>query len=137
MAGYSTTPLIKKLGIKDGMTIRFHNEPNGFRALLGELPKSVNISTEATTKLDLVIFFTHRITELKQHISNLKDSICQNGTLWISWPKKTSTLAGDLSETQVREIGLASGLVDVKVCAIDDDYSGLKFMYRLSDRNPT
>ncbi len=133
MAGYSGTPLLKKLGIKDEFTIRFINEPDTFRGLLN-LPGSVTLTSSKKSNLDLVVFFTSSKAELIKQLSSLQTMIKKDGTIWISWPKKTSKLAGDLNENIIREIGLATGLVDVKVCAIDEDWSGLKFVYRLKDR---
>ncbi len=133
MAGYSGTPLEKKLGFKPGYTVRFINEPKTFRALL-ELPDTVTISNTKKTDLDLVVFFTSSQSELAKRFPALPAMIKKTGMIWISWPKKTSKLAGDLNENIVRELGLSAGVVDVKVCAIDEDWSGLKFVYRLTDR---
>ena len=133
MAGYSGTPLSKKLGIKEDFVVRFMNEPESFKGLL-DLPKSVSVSVAKKTDLDLLIFFTNSKLELTKKFVTLAPMIKKTGTIWISWPKKTSKLTGDLNENIVREIGLATGLVDVKVCAIDEDWSGLKFVYRVKDR---
>jgi hypothetical protein len=134
MAGYSGTPLPKKLGIKEQFVVRFYNEPDGFRELLDGMPESVKIISSKKSDLDLVIFFSSSKTKLEKEFFSLMKMIKKDGTLWISWPKKTSKLAGDLNENIVRAIGLEAGLVDVKVCAIDEDWSGLKFVYRLIDR---
>ncbi|HET9137611.1 MAG TPA: DUF3052 family protein [Candidatus Kapabacteria bacterium] len=134
MAGYSGTPLAKKLGIKEDFIVRFYNELDDFRTLLNDLPKSVTITSSKRSDLDLVIFFSSSAAKLQMEFASLMKSIKKDGTLWISWPKKTSKLAGDLNENFVRQIGLEAGLVDVKVCAIDEDWSGLKFVYRVIDR---
>src|ERR1043165_2561182 len=114
MAGYSGTPLTKKLGIKEDFLVKFYNEPDGFRNLL-DLPKSVTVVASKKSDLDLVIFFSSLKTKLEKEFASLMKAIKKDGTLWISWPKKTSKLAGDLNENIVREIGLEAGLVDVKV----------------------
>ena len=133
MAGYSGTPLEKKLGFKLGFTVRFINEPKNFRALL-ELPDVITISNKKKTDLDLIIFFTNSKAELAKQFPGLPGMIKKTGMIWISWPKKTSKLAGDLNENIVRELGLSAGVVDIKVCAIDEEWSGLKFVYRVTDR---
>ncbi len=134
MAGYSGTPLPKKLGFKEGSRAALVNAPKGFQKELGELPAKVKISQQATAPLDLILFFVESQKELKSGFAKLARKLFQNGTLWIVWPKKSSGVATDLSENTVREIGLAAGLVDVKICAVNDIWSGLKFVYRLADR---
>lgn len=134
VAGYSGKPLIDKLGIKDGHRISFVNEPSHYSTLLGPLPhdaKSLGISAR---NLDLLHLFAKDTLQLRAALLRAKARIKTNGALWISWPKQTSILRSDLNENVVREIGLSNGLVDVKVAAIDDDWSGLKFVYRLKDR---
>jgi hypothetical protein len=136
MAGYSGTPLIKKIGIKEGFCVGLVNPPHGFQAELGPMPTGVNTSIGRLSKpLDLIILFTDSQDTLKQQFHKLAQKLNVNGMLWISWPKKASGVATDLSENLVRQIGLDAGLVDVKVCAINDIWSGLKFVYRLKDRN--
>jgi hypothetical protein len=135
MAGYSGTPLVKKLGIKEGFRLGFVNPPEGFQKELGGLPSRVKISIQALPKrLDLIIFFTDSQQKLKSSFSNLARKLTENGMLWVAWPKKASGVATDLSDNSVRQIGLDAGLVDVKVCAVNDIWSGLKFVYRLKDR---
>ena len=130
--GYSGTPLIKKLGIKSESRILFVSAPKNFRALLGALPKTVVIAKDGV--LDFAILFVRTRAELVHGFGALRDRLESNGMLWVSWPKKTSGVATDLTEGIVRDFGLESGLVDVKVCAIDDTWSGLKFVRRLKDR---
>lgn len=128
MAGYSGTPLIKKLGIKDGMRIAFLYAPDHYRALLGELPDGV--SEEADSTLDFIhAFFTERI-DFELEIPELMSQIARNGMIWISWPKKASKVPTTMTEDVIREVALPIGLVDVKVCAVDEVWSGLKLVIR-------
>jgi hypothetical protein len=135
MAGYSGTPLGKKLGFKEDFRVGFVNQPRGFKKELGLLPNGVKISlTRLPKPLDLIIFFADSQQILKREFPKLAQKLAKNGMLWIAWPKKASGVATDLSDNSVRTIGLDAGLVDVKVCAVNDIWSGLKFVYRLEDR---
>lgn len=134
VAGYSTTPLMKKLGIKEGAKIIFIHEPKDFRKNLGALPKSVSPQTKLIASCDYIHFFTTSRAELLAYFPKLKKSLAKTGTLWVSWPKKASRVPCDFNENDLREIGLQHGLVDVKVAAIDETWSGLKFVFRLKDR---
>jgi hypothetical protein len=131
-AGYSGTPLVAKLGIKSGARAQFVNAPADFSKTLGDLPGKVSQVTRG--ELDFAIVFVKQARELPKKFAALRDRLASNGTLWVSWPKKSSGVPSDLSENVVREIGLEAGLVDVKVCAIDQTWSGLKFVWRLRDR---
>lgn len=133
-AGYSGTPLVKKLGLKTGQRAIAVNAPPHYGKLLGTLPAGFAFETRAAGTFDFMHVFASTQNDLKRRLPMLKKKLAYNGLLWVSWPKKTSALSQDLSENDVREIGLAAGLVDVKVCAVDDDWSGLKFVYRLQDR---
>ncbi len=133
-AGYSKTPLVKKLGIKLGFKIHFANPPDNLQSLLGELPEKTTTIVELNGPVDYIHFFTKSKDELQTQFPILKAALAQNGLLWISWPKKASKVTTDLNENIVRDIGLQNGLVDVKVCAVDEIWSGLKFVYRLKDR---
>ncbi|MSO78542.1 MAG: DUF3052 family protein [Acidimicrobiia bacterium] len=133
MAGYSGTPLVKKLGIKEGATIAVVRAPNGFAESL-KFPKGVALRREARGRLDVVLFFATRRAELARRFPKLAHGLEPDGGLWIAWPKRTSGVATDLSFDPVQEIGLKNGLVDNKVCAIDDTWSGLRFVYRVADR---
>jgi hypothetical protein len=133
-AGYSGTPLIKKLGIKSGYTIAILNPPADYDQTLGELPHDVTQADTLNETLDFVHFFTKDRAELEAEFPHLKAALKPNGMLWVSWPKKASKVPTDVSDSVVRDIGLANGLVDVKVAAIDATWSGLKFVYRLQDR---
>ena len=135
MAGYSGTPLPKKLGIKDGSRIVLLNAPKDFESELGELPDNVEFIKRPTKSLDIILFFVLTERALARDFAKLAAKITANGMMWIAWPKKSSGVVTDLSEQRVREIGLNAGLVDVKVCAIDETWSGLKFVYRLKDRS--
>ena len=130
--GYSGTPLIQKLGIKPAARIQFVSAPSQLPQLLGPLPPGATAT--ARGKLDFALLFAENFAALARSFSKLRDRLESNGMLWVSWPKKTSGVTTDLTETTVREYGLNNGLVDVKVCAIDDTWSGLKFVRRLSDR---
>lgn len=135
MAGYSPNPLLKKLGIKAGYSIQVFNEPDNYWDDLGPLPDDVEGVDEATeASLDFVHFFTKSADELRAQILPLKASIKKTGMIWISWPKKASKVPTDVTDMVVRNTGLEAGLVDVKVCAVDEVWSGLKFMYRVKDR---
>jgi len=135
MAGYSETPLAKKLGIKEGFRIGVVNSPKGFKKELGSLPEKVKISVGDLLKpLDLIIFFTDSQRTLKIEFPILAEKLSVNGMLWIAWPKKISSVSSDLSFDIVQQTGLQAGLVDVKICAVNEIWSGLKFVYRLKDR---
>jgi hypothetical protein len=135
MAGYSGTPLPKKLGIKEGSRIALVNAPKDFESELGELPDNVQFIKRSTKSLDIILFFVLNERALARDFAKLAARITANGMIWIAWPKKSSGVTTDLSEQRVRQIGLDAGLVDVKVCAIDETWSGLKFVYRLKDRS--
>lgn len=131
-AGYSGTPLVKKLGIKPGARIQIVSEPSDFRSVLGPIPDGVKPSPRG--ELDFAMVFTRTIADLGKRFVVLRDRLATNGTLWVSWPKKSSGVPTELTENVVREFGLEHGLVDVKVCAVDETWSGLKFVRRLKDR---
>ena len=134
MLGYSGTPLPKKLGIKDGQRVSLVAAPAEVRS---ELKPSLNACAmlgEQDGDLDFAMLFTKSKADLNKEFTRLARKLAPAGMLWISWPKKSSGVASDLDENVVREIGLAAGLVDVKVCAVTDVWSGLKFVQRLKDR---
>jgi hypothetical protein len=134
MAGYSTTPLVRKLGIKEGHRVTFPGAPDEFVRLLVPMPVGVTVLSPRHEDFDLIVFFTKSRVELSDRFAELANRLVPTGILWIGWPKKASGVATDLTENVIREIGLAAGLVDTKVCAIDEVWSGLKFVYRLKDR---
>jgi hypothetical protein len=127
--------LIDKLGIKVGYRVAFVNEPSDYGALLGPLPQDAKALGPNARNLDLIHIFAKDTAQMIAALPRAKARIKLNGTLWISWPKLTSTFHSDLNENAVRALGLANALVDVKVAAIDDDWSALKFVYRLKDRH--
>lgn len=133
-AGYSGTPLAKKLGIKAGFKIRLYYQPDYYFKLFDDLPSDISQFKDSRTKKNLVHYFTTSSVKLENDINELREEIEQNGMIWISWPKKASKVATDLNENIIREIALRNGLVDVKVCAIDETWSALKLVIRLKDR---
>jgi hypothetical protein len=134
VAGYSGTPLPQKLGIKPGARFAVVRAPEGFEDALDPLPDGVRLRTQARGAQDVVLFFATRRAELERRFDSLARTVAPAGGLWIAWPKRTACVATDLREGIVRELGLAHGLVDNKVCAVDDIWSGLRFVYRTSDR---
>jgi len=134
VAGYSGTPLSKKLGIRPGARVALVRAPEGFERALEPMPDGARLGHQARGQQDVVLFFATRLAELERRFEPLARSICSAGGLWIAWPKKTAGVATDLHESIVRDVGLAHGLVDNKVCAVDDTWSGLRFVYRLADR---
>ena len=130
--GYSGTPLMDKLGIKPGARLQLVSEPEDFAGLLGPLPDGSRVANRGV--LDFAMLFVKSQSDMRKRFARLRDRLESNGMLWVAWPKKTSGVETDLTEGIVREFGLESGLVDVKVCAVDDTWSGLKFVRRLKDR---
>ena len=127
--------MAKKLGFKEGFRTGLVNPPEGIQKELAPLPSDVSVSLGSLVKpLDMIVLFADSQKMLKAKFPRLARKLTQNGMLWIAWPKKASGIDTDLSGNTVRDIGLAAGLVDVKVCAINDVWSGLKFVYRLEDR---
>jgi hypothetical protein len=135
MPGYSGTPLPNKLGIKPGFRVRLADCPANVRKELSEALAECEILKQAVA-LDFVMMFTKSRVVLAQQFPKLSHSLSPAGMLWVSWPKKSSCVATDIDENIVREIGLAAGLVDVKVCAVTEVWSGLKFVRRVKDRQP-
>ena len=129
-AGYSGTPLPKKLGIKEGHTVALVDAPDYLADILVPLPDDVVFRTGARGKPDIALVFCHRRTDLKRRVEQLWKLAFPDRSVWVCWPKKSSDLFRDLTEDGVRELVLGRGLVDVKVCAVDADYSGLKLMVR-------
>jgi hypothetical protein len=134
VAGYSGTPLPRKLGIKPGHRVLALNAPDGFGATLGELPGGVAVRATARGKADVIVSFHDRRAELAKRMPKLRELMEPAAGLWIAWPKRASKLPTDLTEDVVRELALANTLVDNKVCAIDETWSGLRLVIRLRDR---
>lgn len=130
MAGYSGTPLPKKLGIKQGSTILLLHAPDGFEKTLGTLPEGATITRSARKLVDLVLLFATTKSTMLTSLARAIRVMKEGGSVWIIWPKKASGVRSDLSDNVVRETGLAHGLVDFKVCAIDATWSGLRFSRR-------
>jgi hypothetical protein len=126
--------LPKKLGIKDGARVALVRAPAGFASTLEPMPSGARVRNQARGEQDVIVFFVTRRAELDRRFAVLADALDDAGGLWIAWPKRTAGVATDLTEGVVREIGLAHGLVDNKVCAVDDIWSGLRFVYRRTDR---
>jgi hypothetical protein len=135
MAGYSGKALVVKLGIKKGTRIAALSSPVAYEELVEGLPDGAKVATSLRGTVDFIHFFTKSENELRNMFPRLKNSLVENGMLWVSWPKGASKVTTDLNEDIVRKIGLAAGLVDVKVCAVNETWSGLKFVYRVKDRN--
>jgi hypothetical protein len=131
MSGYSGTPLPKKLGIGPEAVVALLQAPDGFERTLGALPPGVRFVKALRGPTDLILLFARSQADLARRLDAAARAVAGgDGMMWIAWPKKTSSMAGDLSEREVRAMGLATGLVDFKICAIDDDWSGLKFSRR-------
>ncbi len=129
-AGYSGTPLPRKLGIKAGARVAFARAPAGFADRLGDLPPGVRIRARVRWPLDVIVFFTVRRAELEGRIEGLRAALVPDGALWIAWPKRASGVVTDVTEDVIRDIALPLGLVDNKVAAIDDTWSGLRLVIR-------
>lgn len=130
MAGYSGTPLAKKLGIKEGYRVRIKNAPDDYLELVSPTPENVQISKSLRKDVDIFHFFTRSSSELKAQLPKLIAAIDQNGMIWISWPKKSSGVSSSVTEDTIRSVALPLGLVDIKVCAVDETWSGLKLVIR-------
>ena len=132
-AGYSGTPLAQKLGLKPGPIVVL-NEPKGFRKLLTDLPAGCKFTGKPTKDTPAVIFFSTSRKEVAAKLEPLMQQLTPDGMIWMAWPKKSSGVATDLTEDVMRELALPLGLVDVKVCAIDETWSGLKLVIRKENR---
>ena len=133
-AGYSRRSLVQKLGVKEGTRLVALGAPPNYRSLLGPLPSGAGIHGRLPASCDFIHKFARGRAELAREFSRLAGALTDDGSLWISWPKRSGGVATDLDENVVRQLGLAEGLVDVKVCAVDETWSGLKFVRRLVNR---
>ena len=135
MAGYSGTPLPRKLGITEGALVSLVNAPPSFSTdTLGELPAGVRTCTPEATAVDVIVWFVEWMASLEAGIAGQATRLQPAGGLWVAWPKRASGRLTDLNENLIRDVGLSAGLVDNKVCAIDETWSGLRFVYRLANR---
>lgn len=133
MAGYSGTPLVKKIGIKPADRVLFAGAPPGFEQEIAPLPDGVKLNG-GVKGLNVALFFTDKRVQLEKELPRLKQRITQDGMIWIAWPKKASKVPTDLTEDVIRDTALALGLVDVKVCAVNDVWSGLKLVIPVKNR---
>jgi hypothetical protein len=133
-SGYSRTPLARKLGLKEGYIISVINSPDYYFQLFTDLPDKLEIVDNAGLKKNGIHYFVKEQKQLLKDIRQLKAQMKQDGMIWISWPKKASKLASDVTEDVIREIALENGLVDIKVCAVDEVWSALKLVIPVKDR---
>lgn len=131
---YSSTPLAKKLGIKAGYKVKLINQPDNYFSLFTDMPGDIDIAN-GVRQINFIHFFTKELKELESMLPKLKKQIAPDGIIWISWPKKSAKITTNVSENLIREIALKTGLVDIKVCAIDETWSGLKLVIPVADRN--
>jgi hypothetical protein len=129
-AGYSGTPLVRKLGFKAGMRAHYAGAPEGFEALVGDLPEGVRVLARPAAGLDLAVLFVRERRELERRLPALHGKLAPAGMVWVAWPKRAAKVPTDMTEDVVRDVALPRGLVDVKVCAIDETWSGLKLVVR-------
>ena len=129
-AGYSGTPLIKKLGLAEGMTVLFRHAPAHYLTLIGELPDDLKTVKQFRGVIDFIHLFVTKRSVLEEEIHRCLAHLTPNGMIWVSWPKKASKVETDITEDVIREVILPLGLVDVKVCAVDEVWSGLKLVIR-------
>jgi hypothetical protein len=133
-AGYSGTPLVKKLGFRPPLTVLTINAPKGYKSLLGALPDGVKLTAKATPPIDAAHVFAAESAFLDAALSKLRNELKQDGFIWVSWAKKSSKIPTDITEDVIREIALPLGFVDVKVCAVSEVWSGLKLVIRKTER---
>ncbi len=134
ISGYSGTPLARKLGIKDGTRMAIVNAPARFESELSPLPENVIIKKQVRAPLDVILFFAKGVKDLESRLGDFAGRLDRAGGLWIAWPKKSSGVLTDLDFNAVQSAGLAAGLVDNKICAVNEIWSGLRFVYRKKDR---
>ena len=134
MAGYSATPLAKKLGIKDGSKLFLSNAPKNYLQLLAPIPLGVKVVPGITPDTDIVHLFATKKTGLRGQLTAARKKIKPDAALWVSWPKKAAKVPTDITEDTIRELALPLGLVDIKVCAVDETWSGLKLVIRKEHR---
>jgi hypothetical protein len=133
-AGYSGTPLAQKLGIKPGMKVIAIDAPANYRKLLGAAARTLTFSDRMSDNVDFVHLFATECSALAKQLVPMRKKLADSGTLWVSWPKKSSGVQTDITEDVIRDVALPLGFVDVKVCAVDEIWSGLKLMVRREHR---
>ena len=134
MAGYSGTPLIRKLGIRPQERVIAINAPKNYEKLLGDLPEGASVVDRITPNANFIHLFVGRRANLEKELPRLRNKLANTGALWVSWPKKSSGVPTDVTEDVIREVALPLGVVDTKVCAVDETWSGLKLMIRRTNR---
>jgi len=134
-SGYSGTPLAKKLGLKDGMSIYVHGAPQEYEEFFTGFPLGIKFQKRPRPETaDFIHIFCTKLADLEKTVARLTPALKRNGLMWVSWPKGSSKIETDIKREPLRTLVLKTGLVDVKVCAVNEDWSGLKFVYRLKDR---
>ena len=128
-------PLYQKLGLKAGLVIATRKAPENYAQLISQIHEQLIFKSSQSGNLDFIHFFTNTITELEETLPELKSQIKKNGMIWVSWYKKSSNKKTELTEDIIRDTALATGLVDVKVCSVNEEWSGLKLVFRLKDRS--
>ncbi len=136
MVGYSGTPLAKKLGIKPGCKLFLSRAPKNYLQLVAPLPAGVTLAPRLTRTTDIVHLFTTERATLSKALSSFLKTLRPDAMIWVSWPKKASKVPTDITEDVIRAVALPLGLVDIKVCAVDDVWSGLKLVIRKENRRP-
>jgi hypothetical protein len=131
MPGYSVKPLVKKLGIKEGYRVKYINAPAGYQSWIAPAPEVIAASIPP---YDFVHVFVNKVSELEQSLVSLRDQLDNRGMIWVSWYKKSSGMSSEITEDTIRDTALALGLVDVKVCAVTEEWSGLKLVIRVENR---
>jgi len=134
MSAYSSTPLAKKLGIKNGFRIRLINEPDYYFNLFTDLPNDIKILADKKPKKNFIHLFVKTLSEFEKYIHELKNEIEADGIIWVSWYKKSAKIPTDVTEDKIRATALSIGLVDIKVCAVDEVWSGLKLVIPVKER---
>jgi len=134
MAGYSGTPLVKKLGIRESAVLYLYRPPENYFDWVLPVPSNVKVKTRLTGPFDFIHIFVKSNEDFQREFARCQKHLGKDGMLWVSWPKKSSKMSSDLDENKIRNYGLEMGLVDVKVCAVSEIWSGLKFVWRLADR---
>jgi hypothetical protein len=134
VAGYSGTPLPQKLGIKPGTIVVLIDAPDHYRRLLGQIPSGVNFATRPVGNTKFIHLFVKEGRTLGTHLQSLRHKIAEDAVVWVSWPKKSSRVPTDITEDVIRAVALPLGFVDIKVCAVDETWSGLKLMIRRENR---